>query len=194
MSVSDIIDVVDVHNKAFRGFFLTKMGPRFLRSYYKTVLNYKENISLVACDHESKKIIGFAVGFKNSEAFYMLFRERRRELFFDIVFSIVRSPSLLFDVLRNVRRVGTPFTRSLNSIELSSIGVAVKGIGVGAELLKVFCNTGRDAGAVEIFLTTDADGNDDVRRFYETHGFAIQGYEFRGKRRLCQYVLKLDAG
>ena len=70
----DIREVVEVHVKGFPGFYLTKMGRRFLRQYYKTILNCESSICLVAID-ERKKICGLAFGFKEAESVYRRLRK-----------------------------------------------------------------------------------------------------------------------
>lgn len=48
MVASYLGSVVAIHKEAFEGFFLTRMGPRFLRAYYQAVLDFEASISLVA--------------------------------------------------------------------------------------------------------------------------------------------------
>ena len=60
MVSSDLNDVVRVHQRAFKGFFLDKMGISFLKSYYTCVLNHGSSIAIISLD--SKNCLnGFAV-------------------------------------------------------------------------------------------------------------------------------------
>lgn len=188
MTSADIDAVVRIHQIAFKGFFLTKMGPRFLRAYYQTVLNFDAGIALVALDHSTQEALGFAVGFHDPQGFYKLFGQRRKRLLPSITLAVIRNPSLVPQILSNKRRVEARAQETLDAVELSSIAVGTPGRGVGGALLEAFATKAHDAGSRCIVLTTDAEQNDTVRGFYEARGFILQGFEDRGERRLCHYT------
>jgi ribosomal protein S18 acetylase RimI-like enzyme len=191
MDLRDLDEVVEVHVAAFPGFFLTRMGSRFLRAYYQTVLGYEHSIALVAEDTENEGLSGFVVGFQHPEGFYSLFSARRRKLAPLIVLALLRDPALLGSVLRNTRRLDNPAQLAAEAVELSSIGVRGQSRGVGSDLLERFCEKALQAGQTNVVLTTDAEHNEDVRRFYENRDFVLNGYEDRGGRRLCHYARSL---
>lgn len=188
MCQADLTAVVSIHVTSFSGFFLTRMGPRFLRAYYQAVLDFEGSIALVASDEPSGELRGFAVGFRDPQGFYALFRERRRRLLPVIMLAILRDPFLVPQVLRNTRRVADQSRHRVDAVELSSIAVRTRGGGIGALLVETFADAARQGSAHRITLTTDADDNDAVLRFYEKHGFSLEGFEDRGKRRLAHYV------
>lgn len=193
MERADLPQVVKVHRMAFRGFFLDRMGPAFLRAYYAAVLDYPGSMALVL--EREGKIHGFAVGFMDPDGFYRHFRARRIRLLPAIALGLLRRPWLLGDVLGNRNRVETSadMRKPSGTAELSSIGVAAKGDGSGARLLRAFCKGMFDQGASQILLTTDEADNEAVHRFYRKHGFQAIGVEDRGNRRLTVYRL-LPAG
>lgn len=191
MRSSDLGAVVVVHRKAFEGFFLTRMGPRFLRAYYQAVLDFEASISLVAYDTESDRALGFAVGFRDPQGFYALFRQRRKRMLPAILLSVVRDPGLLPQIIRNMRRVEAQAQQPISAVELSSIAVGAPGKGIGGALLEAFADEARSEGAHRLILTTDAEGNDLVRGFYEARGFNLEGFETRGARKLCNYFREL---
>lgn len=188
---SDLDTVVGIHERAFGGFFLTRMGPRFLRAYYQAVLDFEANISLLAHDPESERILGFAVGFCDPQGFYSFFAKRRKRMLPAILLAMLRDPGLLPIVLQNMRRVETLAQQPVNAVELSSIAVATTGRGVGGALLEAFADNARARGAHRLILTTDAEGNDPVRAFYAARGFNLEGFETRAARRLCRYFREL---
>lgn len=188
---SDLGSVVAIHKEAFEGFFLTRMGPRFLRAYYQAVLDFEASISLVAYDTESDRALGFAVGFRDPQGFYALFRQRRKRMLPAILLAVVRDPGLVPQILRNMRRVEAQAEQPVDAVELSSIAVGAPGRGVGGELLEAFADKARSEGAHRLILTTDAEGNDPVRGFYESRGFSLEGFETRAARRLCRYFREL---
>ena len=191
MLSSDIDAVVKIHYKAFHGFFLTRMGYRFLRAYYQAVLDFEASIALVAFEPESNRTLGFAVGFCNPKEFYILLRQRRKRIVPAILLAVLRDPGLLPQILRNTRRVEGQAQQSISAVELSSIAVGERGKGVGSALLKAFVVKAHLEGEKLIMLTTDAEENDSVRRFYEKRRFRLDGIERRRGRQLCRYVLEL---
>lgn len=193
MAAADLDAVVAVHRRAFNGFFLTRMGPGFLRGYYQTIIDFDGSIALVGCSADAAGTVqGFAVGFCNPHLFYALFSKRRRRLLPSIALAALRDPGLIVQILRNVRRVGAQQDQlHPGVVELSSIGVAGQGGGVGGQLLEAFAAAATASGAHQIMLTTDRDDNDAVRAFYERRGFTLNGYEDRGGRLLCRYFRSL---
>ena len=74
MSFKDLDSVVSVHQNAFPNFFLSLLGPMFLRQYYLTVLKFKNSISIVHLDCNNL-IDGFVVGFPDPNRFYNFFKK-----------------------------------------------------------------------------------------------------------------------
>lgn len=191
MEPFDLGTAMAIHKKAFDGFFLTRMGSSFLRAYYQAVLDFEASITLVAQDAESDLALGFVVGFRNPQEFYTLFEQRRKRMLPAVLLAVLRDPGLLPQILRNMRRVEAQAQQAVDAVELSSIAVGAPGRGVGGALLEAFADKARSEGAHRLILTTDADGNDPVREFYEARGFTLDGYEDRGERQMCRYVRSL---
>lgn len=191
MDTSHLGAVVAIHKEAFKGFFLTRMGPHFLLAYYQTVLDFEASISLVAQDPESDRTLGFAVGFRDPKGFYALFAKRRKRMLPVVLLAALRDPGLVPQILRNMRRVDAQAQHAVNAVELSSIAAGAPGRGVGSALLEAFADNARSEGGRTLILTTDADGNHPVRKFYESRGFTLDGYEHRGERRMSRYVRSL---
>lgn len=188
--IEDLTNVVRVHRIAFKGFFLDRMGFRFLKAYYQAILDYEAAIFLVNVD-QSGMVDGFAVGFRDPEAFYAYFRSRRLHLLPIIGLSLLRRPTLLIDIARNTRRVAAPREHTAGVVELSSIGASRLGTGIGSILLQAFCARSKSLGASEITLTTDRDDNASVLDFYSRHGFEMRETEVRGARVLQVMVFNL---
>ena len=199
MLITDLPSVIKLHEHAFEGFFLQRMGPPFLRQYYCAVLGYSESITLVAED-DKQKIIGFAVGFVDSVRFYAFFKSKALLLIPSIALGLLRSPSLLFGILQNTYRTSknskkSDLTNKANpkTCELSSIAVLGNSSGVGSALLNSFVAKAWDAESNEIQLITDATSNKRVNDFYKKNGFSIIREETRGQRKMIRYGLaRLD--
>jgi ribosomal protein S18 acetylase RimI-like enzyme len=188
----DISEIVRVHQIAFKGFFLDRMGPAFLRAYYRALLDYEGAILLVHRD-EKGEIDGFAAGFLEPDRFYAHFRRRRMQMLPAIALALLRRPNLIFEISRNAGRVARAAELNVAAAELASIGTSRRGSGVGSRLLRAFCERSAALGANEVRLTTDRDDNGAVIRFYLDHGFEQCGVEFRGERALCSLVRQSNA-
>lgn len=189
---SDLTTVVRVHKDAFSGFFLDRMGSKFIKAYYQAVLDYRDAIFLV---HESAsgEVDGFAVGFFSPDIFYQHFRARRLRLMPIIIGALLRRPSLFMEIARNTRRIADVDASEGRVVELSSIGTNRRGTGVGRILLEAFCDRSINLGADEVSLSTDRDENIAVVNFYLNQGFERTAVEERGTRVLQIMRKKLTA-
>lgn len=188
MVVADLHGVVVVHQKAFKGFFLEKMGTHFLLCYYRAVLSYGNSITYIALG-ESGEVLGFATGFRNPNQFYAYFRKQRRSLLPAILIAVAKNPRLIRDIFRNSRRVSKAIDSDPMSVELSSIATSAHSKGIGTALLNAFCGEAFGLGAKTIELTTDEKENNRVRQFYEKAGFELVGTRQSGGRMLSIYQL-----
>lgn len=170
MSTGDLASVVAIHLAAFPNFFLTFLGPRFLRELYGAVM--RDGIALVATDGD--KVAGFAAGLVGSKSFYRrLFRRRFVPVGLAIAPAILRHPSTLLRVLRRASQRTTSEGAATRGAELMSLAVDPKEQrhGVGRALVEAFAERARATGAENLWLITDAVDNDRVKKFYESLGF-----------------------
>ncbi len=193
---SDLPAIVRVHQSAFPGFFLTEMGPAFLRAYYQAVLNYESSICLVA--EVDSQLAGFAVGALAPSRFYQVMSRSKRRMLVPIALGVLRNPRLIGRVVLNMSRVSSADqpqqTSSDDVCELTSIGVesGQSGNGIGQALMLEFIQKAKNLHASMIILTTDAEGNDAVNRFYQKQCFVLHRQFHRTKTRLMnEYVLEL---
>lgn len=194
MRSEHVRQVVDVHMRAFPGFFLTTLGPAFLRTYYRAAANAAGAIALVAV--EDGRVAGFAVGNRHPAGFYRrLLRRRWPGFALAAVPGVLRSPSAVPRVLRAVRY---PSTRGGDAGAAGLFSIAVvpssRGAGVGGALLAAFEREARAKGALRVVLETDADRNDVANAFYRSAGFSVvREFEQTQGRRMLEYVKELDS-
>ena len=75
MEIGDVTRVVEVHQLGFSGFFLTFLGPAFLRELYKSTLADPSGVGIVA---EFQGIIcGFITGTSQPVNFYRRLLRKR---------------------------------------------------------------------------------------------------------------------
>jgi ribosomal protein S18 acetylase RimI-like enzyme len=193
----DLPGIVNIHQKAFSQFFLTRLGADFLRRYYALVLHYHAGIVLVSEGPETLE--GFACGFVDPAEFYRLMWRSRQAFVRPVISALLRHPSLAAKVLDGVHRIQTLESEwPARSCELSSIAVAPEagGDGLGKALMNAFLARARSMDAHCVYLTTDADGNDAANAFYRDAGFQhTRRFLQRKGRWMNEYVINgTDAG
>ena len=196
---SDLPAVVDVHLRAFPGFFLSRLGKGFLREYYRLYLSPGHHLLLAT--NMDGLIIGFASGSSKPEAFYtdMKLHAYRfvpsllHAVVFEGMWRMVLSKAL--SVFKK-SSVNTSVERPLGYAELASIAVSPESQGrsLGRSLLDAFIKLLRDeSGAKGLYLTTDASDNERVVAFYERYGFSlIDEFKQSENRAMRAYVLEID--
>lgn len=184
MVILDNIDVsyckaiVEIHKKAFKGFFLTYLGDDFLKIYYKAVLKSEEAITVCAVD-KNKIIVGFAVGTTLSRGFHKRLILRNCYSFgLAFVKIVLKSPSSIMRLIKNLEKNSLTGDDG-NYAELLSIGVSdnFQGQGVGQLLIRAFEKRVREKKGKQLILTTDKYENDSTINFYIKSGYSLL-YEF----------------
>jgi ribosomal protein S18 acetylase RimI-like enzyme len=189
----DVRKLVDVHLRSFPGFFLTFLGPRFLRLLYSEILNEPGHVALAARS-PSGEMLGFAVGVADQSDFYT--RLARRRWFSFAVASlcaVLRRPTIIPRLLRALQ-AGDDAQDGAAEALLMSIAVLpeYQGIGLGRELLTQFLLTLEARGIRSVSLTTDADNNEHAIRFYSGLGFNLaRTYLTPERRKMNEYVIDL---
>jgi len=197
ISDSDLNEVVHIHQKAFKGFLMTLLGQKFLYEYYHLVLNYPDNISLIY-ETDNGQILGFATGYMNPARFYSELKKRKIKLILSALMHIALRPRLWKRILDSYRYAdihSSANNSEKDTAELASIAVDpdLQNKGVGRELLSAFINEAMTRDASKVVLTTDAEDNEHVNKFYKKAGFAIQcTFEKSKGRKMNQYVYYLN--
>jgi len=195
-NLSDIEAIAAVHDAAFPGFFLTRMGLAFLCGYYRLVLDYPGGILIVS--ERDFAIDGFVAGFADPAGFYAFMVRERRRLYGPALAAVLRRPALLPRVLANRRRVvSVVHPAGPDCCELSSIGVQPDsaGRGRGKILIDHFCAEALRRGCGRVVLTTDAIDNDSVNDFYLRCGFTlVRTFSAGGRRAMNEYARSSTAG
>lgn len=195
-TVDDLPGIVAAHQRAFGGFFLTRLGPEFLRIYYNLVLTYGAGIVLVS-EHRGE-IDGFACGFLNPGGFYRLMWKHRSVFVGPALCALARQPSLSAKILNGVKRVRTTASETqARSCELSSIAVLPEASaqGLGKTLIRAFIAQSWSMNADSIYLTTDAENNGRANVLYRESGFQLAKSFLQTKGRwMNEYVIHRSAG
>ncbi len=170
MTQRDLVAVVAIHRAAFPKFFLSFLGPRFLRVFYGFIAG--EGIAIVAL--AEGKLAGFVAGVLEPRLFYRwLMRRRFAQLALAITPMVLRHPSTLARVTRRARQRTSAGNHEPAGAELMSLAVdpGQEHRGIGRALVAAFAGRVAVSGERRLWLTTDAADNDRVIHFYESQGF-----------------------
>ena len=190
---SESAEIARLHVLAFPGFFLAALGPRFLARYYQDVIDYPGGICCVA-EEAAGRLVGLVAGFVDPPAFYARLRADRVRLGLLALPALVRDPAKAARLAANYRRAGAAarLRPEEPTAELASLGVhpAFARRGIGERLVRRFVAEAGRRGAGTVTLTTDADGNDGVNRFYAKLGFTLaRRFDAQPGRPLNEYSI-----
>ena len=191
----DLNRVVEIHAAAFPGFFLTLLGPSFLRLMYQSFLQNKKGIFVVAGSNEV--IYGFAVGVMDSAGKdWRLALKWMPQFLFALIIPVMRNPiRVLKRLFTQVFSKNEPYKVPEKSAILRSIGTLPgnQGSGLAGILIKNFETAARQNSADYVALTTDAVDNERAIGFYKKHGYVVgQIFKQDSTRSMLMFTKKLE--
>jgi ribosomal protein S18 acetylase RimI-like enzyme len=190
LSSSHIDTIVEIHIRAFPSFFLSFLGPRFLREFYASFLFDPQGMGYTASSSDGH-IFGVIVGPVDPRGYFKRLLKRRWWAFcLASISAVVRRPSCIPRLFRAVLYRGESPSGPTRAL-LSSIAVDpnIRRAGVGKKLVEHWVEEARQRGAPGCYLTTDADGNDAVNAFYQGLNWSIESiYTTPEGRRMYHYV------
>lgn len=189
---SDVAALAALHVESFQGFFLSRLGARFVAELYSGFVESPDAICVVAC--QNADVVGIAAGPIDPPVFFrrLLFRRGYR-------FAFAALPVLARHPWEIGRRLlgallyrGEAPPRYDCAALLSTICVhpSSRGTGVARELLDRFCAVAAAGGAKYAYLTTDRDDNQSVNAFYVRAGFSVTAEVGRSGGRIMNCYLK----
>lgn len=174
----DIAAIVDIHKSAFEGFFLTSLGTKFLKFYYKAFVKSKD--SVVLCAVEDGDVLGFSAATKKCKGFNSRLIKNNLLSFFVLAVKLLFSqPSSLIRLAKNLTKKSEEVVDNEDYAELYSIGTRAEsqGKGIGKKMLKATEDALKNDGVSKVSLTTDYYNNESAVAFYRTMGYFTL-YEF----------------
>jgi len=172
LSTADIREAAALHLRSFPSFFLSELGERFLREFYRGFLD-DGAITAIARD-EDGRLLGVVVGHMEPAGFFRRLLRRRWYAFGLASLSLViRRPSVLPRIARAVTYRGQAGRTPQSGALLSSICVdpQEQGAGTGRKLLTSFTDELARRGGARAYLTTDAAANESANAFYLSAGW-----------------------
>ena len=190
--LKNLDQIVDLHIKAFPGFFLTTLGRQFLKLLYSGFIQDESGIFVVVIEDDD--VLGFAAGTMQPEGFFKKQLKKKWYLYAPATLpGLIRNPRFAFK-----KCLGAIFYRGespegiTDAALLSSLAVSPDAgrKGFGKQLVSGFAKEAFKKGAAAVYLTTDRDENEGVNRFYEKCGFELIDTFTRTGNRIMNRWLK----
>lgn len=192
---TDVNDIVKIHQEAFKDFFLSSLGERFLRIYYSSFI--KSNDGVVLCAKKNDNLIGFSACSYMSRGFNSsLILHNLAKFGIEIFMLLFSKPKALVRLAKNMNKESddTTIDDKGDYAELYSIAVSpsCQGEGVGKKLISATEEVVKKHND-SISLTTDFYNNDKTIAFYHVLGYENY-YEFvtYPKRKMWRMIKKLS--
>jgi ribosomal protein S18 acetylase RimI-like enzyme len=190
MLPDDVEAVTAIHLAAFPGFFLSFLGPRFLRQLYRAILIDEASIAYVATS--SARVVGFVAGSGNDGFYRRAARRRSLQFGWASVGAVMRRPSTVRRLLRAL--LSPPKTSTTGALLMSlAVDPTAQRSGAGRLLTRAFIEGARHRGAAAVVLTTDRVNNDEVNNFYRVQGFSLASHYVTAEgRAMNEYILYIE--
>lgn len=191
LDASDAPALAALHVDAFPNFFLTSLGEAFLARFYRSLLERPWGLGVGVLGPTGCG--GFAVGSIRHPSFYRdLARTDGWPLFVAALPAFVRHPGRLLRIGRSLGQ--TSYRTEPGDAILCSLCVAPKHqrVGNGRAVLQVFERRANEEGCQNVVLTTDADANERVNRFYQGNGYELVATITNSQRRMNCYRKRIQ--
>ncbi|HAO15558.1 MAG TPA: GNAT family N-acetyltransferase [Tenacibaculum sp.] len=132
----DVDRIVKIHKQSFKDFFLTNLGPSFLKAYYKVLINSKE--SIVVGFFANNQLEGFCAVAKLSRGFnFNLIKANLWFFFIQGVKILFTKPFAILRLIKNLNKTDSNVNDSGNYSEVLSIAIStnMQGKGGGKKML-----------------------------------------------------------
>ena len=178
-TINDVDGIVKIHKAAFNDFFLTSLGEKFLRLYYRTFINSRDGV--VFCSEKNNVMVGFSATSYVSKGFNSkLIKKNLLKYGLESIRLFFTHPKALIRLVKNMNKESKDASVEDDGkyAELYSIAIdpTMQGGGVGRSLLMVTESDVKDHNN-KISLTTDYYNNEKTLAFYNALGYQTY-YEF----------------
>jgi len=194
MQVSDVKQVIAIHLAAFQGFFLTFLGPSFLRELYTAILADPTGFGFV-CVHD-RMVQGFVLGTARSPSLYRrLLKQRWCRLGLACIKPALKNPKIIPRLLHAFSKPQeSPTVSDCGTLMSIAVLPDMQGLGIGQSLVQAFLHEAASRDLRYVDLTTDYMDNDSVNRFYTKLGFrCARTYITPEGRKMNEYVIDFSS-
>lgn len=192
LSTADCNQIAELHFKAFQSFFLTSLGRRFLRFFYRSIILDFDGVAIGL--FKEGQLLAFAVGTVKKNGFYTrILKKNFLGLGMAAIPYLLKKPGKIFRLFQNLLSQDSSNLELENIACLLSICVdpAKGSMGYGKQVLKEF-EEQVFLRSKKICLTTDAEKNDNVNDFYRANSYMLLKSFYVSKRKMNLYYKNYD--
>lgn len=193
LSFENLDVVVQIHIRGFPDFFLTFLGPSFLRLLYHNIVVDPEGILLVA--EVDGTVAGFVAGVTHQDGFYRrLIRRQKWSFAWAALGAALRRPAIIPRLWRALQRPSDAAESTAGACLMSiAVSPAFQRQGIGKQLVEAFCQELAARGEMAVCLTTDRDHNEAANHFYQRLNFKlVRSFTTPEGRAMNEYVRNLQ--
>lgn len=187
LDTGDCRQIAELHYRAFQSFFLTSLGMKFLRFFYRSIILDLNGVAIGL--FEEGQLLAFAVGTVRQDGFYKrILKKNFLGLGMAALPSLLMAPGKIVRLTRNLLSHESSALEIENTACLLSICVdPAKGSkGYGKQVLREF-EKQVFFQSKKICLTTDAEKNDYVNDFYRANGYLLFNSFYISERKMNLY-------
>ena len=193
-TINDVEGIVRIHQEAFKDFFLTNLGERFLRLYYSSFIKSGRGVVYVA--EKGDDVVGFTATSYISKGFNLgLIKKSLISYLLEAIRLLFVQPKGLMRLAKNLTKESKDASIKDDGLyaELYSIAVSpsCQGEGIGKFLLSV-TESDIKVHNKRMSLTKDYYNNDKTIAFYHSLGYnelyEFETYPNRKMWRMIKYL------
>ena len=191
LTIEDCQAVANLHEIAFKSFFLTSLGNKFLKTFYKSIIHHPNGIAIGL--FEEKRLIAFAVGTYKKNGFYAdIIKKSGLYLLASTIPQLVFRPAILYKLFKAFSTNESDNSIITGAACLLSICVdpVIANKGYGKRILTAF-EQKVSFKSKTLILTTDAKNNDTVNKFYLGNNYILLNEFYQSDRRMNLYYKSL---
>lgn len=192
LKLSEIPRAVAIHQAAFPGFFLTFLGPDFLKLLYSFYVQGETEVALVG--EYKGQVIGTLLGTTQPQGFYKRLAKRYFLRFaWASLKPLLQQPAIFPRLVRALFYRGDAPLSATGGALLASVCLdpGLQSKGIGKKMVAAFESEMWKQGAKFVYLTTDLDNNQATQRFYEKIGWSIESKFTTPEGRLMRRYWKM---
>lgn len=195
IKINDLDAMVETHKAAFKEYFLTNLGDKFLYRFYKAYLDDKGTIAIGAYDQE--KLVGFILCTKNkSQVMDNFYKDNLFFMINNVVLQVLKMNKVIISGLKSRFKIGVNVITSLvfpkktqpepenkktsiaEDTRLLSIAVLpqYQGTGLSKGMMTFFHNFLIENNIDAVGLSVKS-GNTRAIKFYEKMGWDVEWTE-----------------
>lgn len=187
----DVKSIATLHTSVFENNLLSKLGSKFLATYYSAAIKSENTIFLFVMDNN--ELVGFIQAARTARGYHKEILIKNFPKFLGHLHLLFKNLHLIVCLFRNLDKSSSKVRKEYSEIVTIAVDSNYQGKGIGKELVMELEKILKETSEPCLSLTTDKFNNDKVISFYERLGF-IDRDEIKVCPNRVMYRLYKDIG